>query len=122
MLIAIALDTEGNISQHFRATAAFAICEPAHGGMQLVETRTAAPHEHHDEHVHHDHQEVTALLADCVALICGGMGGRAAQDLLRHGIDPVVTLDCTLTPLDAALRFTSGRLDRGTIHACCCEH
>jgi predicted Fe-Mo cluster-binding NifX family protein len=123
MKVAVASIDDEIIASHFRQCERFVVVELQ--GEEIVGTEvrelSPQPHEHHGSNGH-DHSDVVGLLADCCAVICGGMGSRIADDLSRYGIEPVVAMDCETPPETAAARFAAGRLRRGLPHACCCEH
>ena len=64
-------------------------------------------HEHHDQP--HNHSSIVEALRDCSAVLCHGMGWRAAEDLTRNGIKPFV-IDGEMSPREAVLQFVAGSL------------
>ncbi len=118
MKIAIASTDGTAVSQHFGRSACFIVFEAKDGKIVGREVRgnSFTPHamgqcsggQHHGEHAH-SHAGVIAGLEDCQALICGGMGRRAAEDLKANGITPVVAPP-EMTPEQAAQEFLDGRL------------
>jgi len=117
MKIAVATLDDKTIASHFRQSDRFVVIDLQ--GESVVGTETREMRRPEESH---DHSDTIQALADCCAVICGGMGGRVAEALSRYGIEPVVALDCDQTPEHAARQFVAGRLQRGTPHACCCEH
>ena len=87
------------MSEHFGRSRCFVVFAVEDGRIvgQEVRDNTATPHaqgqcheaagDDHDKP--HSHADVVAVLRDCQAVVCGGMGWRAAQDLRAAGIQPV---------------------------------
>ena len=75
-------------------------------------------HDHEQPHAPHSHDGIVDLLDGCEAVICGGMGPEAAQDLVRRGIKPII-LGQLCTPEQAVLLYASGRLTLGAGGDCC---
>ena len=123
MKIAVATFDDESISSHFRHSDRFAVVEVQGGKVLSTEARELQGHgqPHAHDSAGHDHSDALGLLADCSVVICGGMGARIAEALSRYGIEPVVALECELTPENAALQFAAGQLRRGNPHGCCCE-
>ena len=48
-------------------------------------------------------------IQDCQVVLCRGMGWRAAQELVRRGINPLVIQD-ELTPRQAVQKYLAGEL------------
>jgi predicted Fe-Mo cluster-binding NifX family protein len=122
MKIAVASSDGVSISQHFGRSRCFIVFEVADGKVAVGEVRgnTCTPHakgeckegEHHHDQPH-SHAEVIAALRDCQVVLCGGMGGRAAEDLQASGIRPVM-VDAGLSPSQAAQGFVEGTLKPGS--------
>ena len=64
-------------------------------------------HEHHNQP--HSHSNIVAALKDCGAVLCYGMGWRAAEDLKKNEITPFV-IDGEVTPEEAVQQFVAGNL------------
>lgn len=120
MKIAIAASEEGGISHHFGRSFAWLIFSVEEGQVQGPESRRNTHSHHartspggcadHDEPSQpHGHGEILEALHDCQAVISGGMGWRAAEDLQRHGIRPFV-VDCRHTPEEAVRLYLAGQL------------
>ena len=60
-------------------------------------------------------------LHDCQAILCAGMGFRAAQDLKRNGIEPFV-VGRDKTPEEAMAMYLSGKLNSDAQSFCCGRH
>jgi predicted Fe-Mo cluster-binding NifX family protein len=119
MRIAVATHDDETISVHFRTSDRYAVFDVVDG---RVETLGVREREAREEAGHHDHDDTVSLLADCGAIICGGIGHRAAADLYRSGIQAVVAAQCETAPGEAARLFAAGTLPQGVIHSCCCGH
>jgi predicted Fe-Mo cluster-binding NifX family protein len=107
MKIAAITDDGKTISQHF-GRAPYYLVATVEGG-QIVERQlreklghthfASQPHEpegpgqmHGVSAASHDkHMQMAEAIADCEALLCGGMGMGAYQSMVRLGIRPVVT-------------------------------
>ena len=128
MKIAVATLDGTSISPHFGRSAGFLVFEIAGGNIVCVETRDnthtafakgecAGHEEHHPEGrpgasgegETHSHADVVNALKDCGAVLCGGMGWRAAEELKANGIQPVV-VEAELSPEEAVAAFLSGKL------------
>jgi predicted Fe-Mo cluster-binding NifX family protein len=131
MKIAVASDDGVSIAQHFGRSAGFIIFE-LEGGKPLrrdvrpnsfthaaVSGDCAEGEHHHAEHAH-SHDTIVEALADCSAILCGGMGRRAAQDLAASGIQPVA-VGAGVAPEEAVAAFLSGELASGG-GFCGCGH
>lgn len=61
-----------------------------------------------DAAAHNRHLQMAEAIADCEALLCGGMGMGAYQSMLARGIKPVVT---DILDIDqAALAYAQGKI------------
>lgn len=122
MKIAVASMDGTTISGHFGRSSCFIIFETDGKGITGKEIRqntfTAHAqgectgeerHEHTHEHAHHSHSAIVEALHDCDAVLCYGMGWRAAQDLAANGIKAYV-LESESTPDEAVMQFLSGSL------------
>jgi predicted Fe-Mo cluster-binding NifX family protein len=54
-------------------------------------------------------REVISMLEDCQVILCRGMGWRAATELVRHGINPLVIVG-ELSPRVAVEHYLAGKL------------
>jgi predicted Fe-Mo cluster-binding NifX family protein len=106
---ALRRDVRPNTFTHAAVSGDCAPGEPGH----------AEGEHHHGEHAH-GHDAIVEALADCAAVLCGGMGRRAAQDLAASGIQPI-TVGAGVAPEEAVAAFLSGELDSGG-GFCCCGH
>jgi predicted Fe-Mo cluster-binding NifX family protein len=128
MKIAVASTDGSMISRHFGQTACFVVYEIEGETIKSREVRTmAAPAHQAGEQGSHDHQgeghgALIATLTDCAAMLCGGIGSRAAEELKANQIEPLVTVDVQLETDEAVRRLLGGTLRAGQVHACCCNH
>jgi nitrogen fixation protein NifB len=118
MKIAVALNDEVAISRHFGRTSMFVVFEIDGEQIRGEETRTDISAAHadgyceaeHGYHNHaHNHDEVIEALRDCQVVLCRGMGWRAAGELVRHGINPLV-IEGELSPREAVEQYMAGTL------------
>jgi predicted Fe-Mo cluster-binding NifX family protein len=105
--IAIATEDGHTVSMHFGRAAAYAVLVVEEGAIVARELRPKfAPHGT-PAAVHEDdppggphgtgpsaqlrHDQMAAVIADCEAVICGGMGYGAYERMMSNGIRPIVT-------------------------------
>jgi len=110
MKIAAITDDGTLISQHFGRSPYFLVLTIEDGKIVSRELREKLnhnhfssqhhhpdePHERHhrhgqDEGSHRKHTEMANTIADCQAVLCGGMGRGAYTSMLQLGITPIVT-------------------------------
>ena len=107
MKIAVITEDGKTISQHFGRAAYYLVATLADGQIVGQELRDKLGHNHfanQSEHTrqpgephgmgagsHDKHLQMTEAIADCTAIICGGMGMGAYQSMLSRGIQPFVT-------------------------------
>jgi predicted Fe-Mo cluster-binding NifX family protein len=125
MKIALITDDGKTISQHFGRANSYAVLTTENGQITSREMRAKLSHSHftgesHD-HTHEAgqrhgfdpasqsrHGQMAGAIADCDALICGGMGTGAYVSMKERGICPIVT---ELEVVDqAALAYAAGTL------------
>ena len=130
MKIAVASTETLSLSNHFGRSAFFVVFEVENGEIKGKEIKknNHTPHargecagEAHAGGNHgHGHADVISALQGCEAVICGGMGERAAQDLSARGIRPlIVSADCSVD--QAVSRYLAGELNTQA-PVCCCRH
>lgn len=123
MKIAIATDDGRTVSMHFGRAAQYAVLTVEDDAVVAREMRpkfsphgTAAQAPHDQESGLHGtgpdsdagHDQMTAAITDCSALICGGMGQGAYNRIAANGIRPIVT---DLRGVDdAAIECAAGRI------------
>lgn len=104
MKIAIASDDNLTLAQHFGRTKGFAIVTIEENKVTDRIYRkndftghSKGLHNHQQEHAQHSHAGIMRALADCQAVIAGGMGMRLREDFAAAGKQVFVT---DLTNLD----------------------
>jgi len=124
MKIAVITDDGKSISQHFGRAPYYLVLTIEEGKVFSREMRdkmghnqfSAQPHaeEPHgaghgmDPASHDKHASMAETIADCKALLCGGMGMGAYESMRRLNIQPVVT---ELSDIEAAVQaFIDGKL------------
>jgi predicted Fe-Mo cluster-binding NifX family protein len=130
MKIAVAALDQTHVSPHFGRSPHFMVYEVQDGKVLSHEARPNGftPHaqgqcsgEHHGtEHAHHGHASVIEALKDCQAVLCFGMGWRAAADLKAAGIQ-VGLLESDCTPEEAAALYAQGRVSTSQEGFCRCH-
>ena len=123
MKIAIITDDEKNISQHFGRAIYYAVLTIENGQIVQREMREKLSHKHvaNESHEHTSesdqrhgfdpasqslHGQMSQAIADCEALICGGMGAGAYESIRERGIRPIIT---DIEDIEtAALAYASG--------------
>lgn len=123
MKIAVPSMDGTTISAHFGRSRYFLVLNVEEGRVNSWELRTNGqsqeahvPGEHHV----HDHQAFATLLADCEAVICGGMGMGARRTLEGAGLH-VCIVDPALMPEKAALAYVLGNLVEPEGAGCGCR-
>ena len=107
MKIAAITDDGKTISQHFGRAPYYLVVTVENGQIVERELRDKLGHAqfsnlpHAEEHpdqphgmgaaAHAKHLQMAEAIADCEALLCGGMGMGAYQSMVARGIKPVVT-------------------------------
>lgn len=107
MKIAAITDDGKTISQHFGRAPYYLVATVENGQIVSRELREKLGHAHFANQLHepeqHDqphgmdpashnkHLQMPEAIADCEALLCGGMGRGAYQSMVARGIKPVVT-------------------------------
>lgn len=106
MKIAVITDDGKTISQHFGRAPYYMVLTIEEGKIVNSEKRdklghnqfsAIGPEEHnHEQHglddaSHNKHAQMAGSIADCQALLCGGMGMGAYESMRRLNIQPIVT-------------------------------
>lgn len=124
MKIALITDDGKTISQHFGRAPYYLVVTIEEGKEVQREMRDKLGHNHfanqeHGEHnpnerhgfdpgSHNKHTSMAQAIADCEAIICGGMGAGAYESMRQLNIQPVVT---DLRQIDEAVQaYISGSL------------
>ena len=93
MRIAIASTDGIHVNEHFGRASEFHIFELAAGRPEFIELRKVTPLSVRDKSHDFDEARFSALLAkisDCSRVYVVKIGEKPAQELLRHGITPVL--------------------------------
>ncbi|TWU44317.1 Dinitrogenase iron-molybdenum cofactor [Novipirellula aureliae] len=119
MKIAVASNDGVSISQHFGRSKCFIVFDVQNKNVEneTVRSNTHTAHakgecdgHHNHEHNHeHSHADIAAALSDCTAVLCYGMGWRAAEALRDSGTEPFV-IDGQITPREAVEQYVTGHL------------
>lgn len=128
MKIAVASEDGVSISHHFGRSRCFMVFEVE--DEQIVgrslrdntftahargECQEGVEHNHH-----HGHGAIVEALKDCEAVLCYGMGWRAAEELKQNSIAAFIVSD-EMSPEEAASKYLTG--DLGTAESFCrCQH
>lgn len=124
MKIAVITDDGKTISQHFGRAPYYMVLTIEEGKIVNREMREKMGHTHFssqphaeapnsaghgmDSDSHNKHVSMAEAIADCKAILCGGMGMGAYESMRRLNIQPVVT---DLSDIDeAAQAFIDGKL------------
>ncbi len=124
MKIAAITDDGKTISQHFGRAPYYLVLTFENGQIVGREQRdklghsqfASQPHEQElpgqphgmDASSHNKHLQMAEAIADCEALLCGGMGMGAYQSMIACGIKPVVT---EIREIDlAVIAYVEGRI------------
>jgi len=124
MKIAVITDDGKTISQHFGRAPYYLVLTIEEGKIVNREMRNKMGHNHFsaqphaeepraaghgmDSASHHKHVSMAEAIADCKALLCGGMGMGAYESMHKFNIQPVVT---DLRDIDTAVQaFIDGKL------------
>jgi predicted Fe-Mo cluster-binding NifX family protein len=118
MKIAVASSDGIHISPHFGRSSHFLLFDIEDGKVigKEVRSNTLTAHArgecsggHEHNHAAHSHASIVEALRDCNAVLCYGMGWRAAEALGHAGIQPFV-LEEECTPERAVTLFLEGKL------------
>ena len=118
MKVAVASQDGVSIADHFGRSCCFLVFDVIAGHIQGPATRrdSFAPHQEDacetklcSDSNGHDYREMVAELEGCQVVLCRGMGLRAAGDLVRCGINPIVISD-ELSPAEAVQKYIDGAL------------
>jgi predicted Fe-Mo cluster-binding NifX family protein len=127
MKIAVATVDGTSMSQHFGQSAGFIVFDVEGKTIQQRELRSnqQTPHDEgicqHGAGGAHSHSGIGGLIGDCTMVLCGGMGGGAAQALMQQGIRPVI-LPIAGSADDLVTRYLEGTIDTAPAGFCNCQH
>lgn len=124
MKIAAITDDGKTISQHFGRAPYYLVLTIEEGKIVNREMREKMGHSHFsssshseethsaghgmDETSHNKHVNMAETIADCKALLCGGMGMGAYESMRQLNIQPVVT---DISEIDTAVQaFIDGKI------------
>ncbi|MEW5869747.1 MAG: NifB/NifX family molybdenum-iron cluster-binding protein [Chloroflexota bacterium] len=124
MKIAVITDDGNTISMHFGRAPYYMVVTVENGQIVERQLRDKMGHTHFvnqpheaeqpgqlhgmDATSHNKHLQMSETIADCEALLCGGMGMGAYQSMAARGIKPVVT---DLRDIDqAVLAYAQGKI------------
>ena len=124
MKIAVITDDGKTISQHFGRAQHYLVVTLEEGQIVSRELRDKLghthfadePHDHGAEGGHHGvgpeahdrHARMAEAIADCQAVLCGGMGRGAYQSMQALGIRPLVTDIGSID--EAIMAYVQGRI------------
>ena len=128
MKIAVVSEDGATIAQHFGRAPYYVVLTVEDGRVVGSETRPKVGHLHFagggrpDPGPAAKHQAMGAAIADCEALLAGGMGSGAFSALQALGIEPVLTDETDIAV--AAVRYAAGELPNlaGRLHRGHGEH
>ncbi len=117
MKVAIATSEAAGISHHFDRSANWLIFDVSDGDITEDESRpNTCTHQDvpdsggsQEQQEIHNRTGIPEVLRGCSAVISGGMGWRAAEELGRNGITPFV-VDPRHTPEEAIQLYVDGEL------------
>ena len=124
MKIAAITDDGRTISQHFGRAPYYLVATVENGAIVNREMRDKLGHAHFANEPHEDdqpgqphgfgpaaqnrHVQMAEAIADCQALLCGGMGAGAYQSMVQRGITPVVTEIASID--EAVMAYVEGKI------------
>jgi predicted Fe-Mo cluster-binding NifX family protein len=130
MRIAIPTNDGSTISQHFGRSAAFLTFDIENGEIKDRGLRPNGMEHTHEQgqcsaagagHEQHSHAGIVTTLAGCDAVICAGMGWKAAEALESAGIECITTPQAGRAE-DAVRAYLGGTLQTGGPGFCRCGH
>ena len=123
MKIAVITDDGTTISRHFGRAQFYLVADIENGVITHKEMRPKLGHVHFADQPHEDepgqrhgfgqasharHGQMAQVIADCQALLCGGMGAGAYNSMQQIGVKPIVT---ELVSADEAIQaYVAGQL------------
>jgi len=124
MKIAAITDDGRTISQHFGRAPYYLVATVENGAIVNREMRDKLGHAHFANEPHEGdqpgqphgfgpaaqnrHVQMAEAIADCQALLCGGMGAGAYQSMVQRGIQPVVTEIASID--EAVTAYVEGKI------------
>ena len=124
MKIAAITEDGRTISQHFGRAPYYLVATVENGAIVNREMRDKLGHAHFANEPHEGdqpgqphgfgpasqsrHVRMAEAIADCQALLCGGMGAGAYQSMAERGIKPVVTEIASID--EAVMAYVEGKI------------
>ena len=124
MKIAAITEDGRTISQHFGRAPSYLVATVENGAIVNREMRDKLGHAHFADEPHEAdqpgqphgfgpgaqdrHVRMAEAIADCQALLCGGMGAGAYQSMAERGIKPVVTDIASID--EAVMAYVEGKI------------
>jgi predicted Fe-Mo cluster-binding NifX family protein len=124
MKIAAITDDGRTISQHFGRASYYLVATIENSAIVNRELRDKLGHAHFANEPHEGdqpgqphglgpaaqnrHVQMAEAIADCQALLCGGMGAGAYQSMIERGIKPFVTEIASID--EAVMAYVEGRI------------
>jgi len=128
--IAVPSDDGVSIAGHFGRSACFIVFDVEDGRVFKTEVRPnsqtafargeCSGSEHHEHGQGHSHAGILGLLHDCGFVLCRGMGWRAAEDLKRNGIEPLL-VDGISSAQETVEAYLAGKLSVCSTPFCRCH-
>ncbi|MDR3763701.1 MAG: NifB/NifX family molybdenum-iron cluster-binding protein [Acidobacteriota bacterium] len=126
MKIAVASVDGVTISQHFGQSTGFIVFDVEGETIRSSEWRAVQQTPHAAGVCQHGGEQPQpggglALIRDCSVMVCGGIGGGAANALQQMGLKPMV-LPVAGDAHTALARMLRGELSASSTPTCQCEH
>ncbi len=120
MKVAVASQDGITVSQHFGRSKCFIVFDVENGEIldSQVRADTFSVHAAGECEAERglgsngakvEHTDMVKTLQDCHVVLCRGMGWRAAEELVRRGINPMV-IRGELSPQEAVQHYLDGKL------------
>lgn len=124
MKIAVATADGVSVSQHFGQSRGFIVFTVENGEILSHELKGVAITPHNEGicsgHAKED-SNLATMLEGCEVLLCGGIGGGAAQAVQQLGIKPMALAGVSSAE-EAVTMFCDGRASQVQAGFCNCEH
>ena len=125
MKIAVATADGSTVSQHFGQSKGFLVFTLENGAIVGRELKGVAATPHNEGvcsgHAQSSAGGVAAMLEGCEALLCGGIGGGAAQAVANLGVKPMA-LAGVADAEEAVRMYCDGRATQVQAGFCNCQH
>lgn len=124
MKIAVATADGTTVSQHFGQSRGFIVYSVDAGRIESRELKGTETTPH-DQGVCSGQASagggIASMLEGCEVLICGGMGGGAAQAVIQLGLKPMVLAGVSDAE-EAVKMYCEGKAEQAQAGYCNCEH